>query len=33
MPSLSNLRTDSTTQIYGSEWGSITGDWTLDIQI
>ena len=33
MPSLSNSRTGSTTQIYGSEWGSIPGVWTLDIQI
>ena len=33
MPSLSNSRTGSTSQIYGSEWGSIPGVWTLDHQV
>ena len=33
MPSLSNSRTGSTAQIYGSEWGRIPGVWTLDQQI
>ena len=30
MPSLSNSRIGSITQIYGSDWGSIPGVWTLD---
>ena len=33
MPGLSNSRTGSIAQIYGSEWGSIPGVWTLDHQI
>ena len=33
MPILSNSRTGSTAQIYGSEWGSIPGVWTLDHKI
>ena len=33
MPSLSNPRTGSTTQIYGRGWGWVPGVWTLDTQI
>ena len=33
MPSLSNSRTASTTQIYGNEWGLNLGVWTLDHRI
>ena len=31
MPSLSKSRTGSTAQIYGSEWGSNPGVWTLRV--